>query len=244
MKYVYWICAVVVIGLGIFFAMNVSIQPKAIPKIKFSQVEVPEDFGKAVFETLRHEVKQAPFILWGVTPNYIEDMELVRGFMEANQDAGSIYDVIVVEPELPYVELFASNMRIDTKNEMDRFANGVKEALAEGHRVVAIVPNIYSSKLIPGNPADRLRKDYGLEVTSFSVSKFASTKEQEAEFEPACVIEPQKDLSKLGAFGCMVQEIGRKTYRKKIENNKFSGLMEMTGAGDYLILFNRNPGSR
>lgn len=244
MKYIYWVGAVVVIGLGIFFAMNVSVQPKTISKIPFSQVEVPEDFGKAVFEILRSEVKQAPFILWGVTPNYIEDMELVRGFMEANQEAGYIYDVIVVEPELPYVELFSSNMRIDTKNEMERFASGVKEALAEGHRVVAIVPNIYSSKLIPGNPVDRLRNDYGLEVTSFSVSKFASTKEQEAEFEPPCVLEPQKDFSKLGVFGCMVQEIGRKTYRQKIENNKFSGLMEMTGAGDYLILFNRNPGSR
>lgn len=244
MKYIYWICALAVIGTGILFATNFSVQPKTISIIPFSQVDVPEQFGQAVFEKLRTEVKQAPFILWGVTPNYIEDMELVRGFMEANQEAGYIYDVIVVEPELPYVELFHSNMRIDTKNEMDRFASGVKEALAEGHRVVAIVPYIYSSKLVPGNPADRLRKDYGLEVTSFSVSKFASTREQEAEFEPACVLEPQKDLSKLGAFGCMVQELGRKTYRKKIENNKFSGLMEMAGAGDYLILFNRNPGSR
>ncbi|KYG68630.1 hypothetical protein AZI87_05180 [Bdellovibrio bacteriovorus] len=244
MKYIYWACATAVIALGIYFAMNFSIQPQSIPKIKFSQVTTPEELGKGVYERLRLEVKEAPVVLFGVTPNQIEDMELLRGFFEANQEAGSKYDVIVVEPMLPYVELFNSNMRVDIKNEMDRFVDGVKKAREQGLRVAAIVPNIYSSQLLKKNPANRLKEEYKLDVVSFSVTKFPVTRQQEESFEPKCVIEEGKDLSGTGPLGCMIQNIARKTYRKKFEDNKFSGMMEQTGAKDYIILFNRNAGSR
>ncbi|WP_413612705.1 hypothetical protein [Bdellovibrio sp. HCB-110] len=244
MKYFYWICATAVIALGIYFAMNFSIQPQSIPKIKFSQVHTPEELGKGVYERLRLEVKEAPVVLLGVTPNKIEDMELLRGFFEANQEPGSKYDVIVVEPMLPYVELFSSNMRIDIKAEMDRFVEGVKKARAEGLRVAAIVPNVYSSQLLKKNPANRLKDEYKLDIVSFSVTKFPVTREQEQFFEPKCELEEGKDLAGTGALGCMIQNIARKTYRKKFEDGKYSGMMEQTGGKDYLILLNRNAGSK
>ncbi len=244
MKYFYWFCAIAVIALGIYFAANFSIQPQSIGKIKFSQVSTPEEFGKAVYERLRLEVREAPIVLLGVTPNQIEDMELWRGFFEANQEPGSKYDMIVVEPMLPYVELFNSNMRIDIKEETARFVEGVKKAREEGLRVAVIVPNIYSSQLLKKNPANRLKDEYKLDVVSFSVTKFPVTREQEQVFEPKCTIEEGKDLAGTGALGCMIQNIARKTYRKKIEDNKYSGLMDQTGAKDYIILFNRNAGSR
>ncbi|KHD88673.1 MAG: hypothetical protein OM95_07660 [Bdellovibrio sp. ArHS] len=244
MKYVYWACATAVIALGIYFAMNFSIQPQSIPKIKFSQVTTPEELGKGVYERLRLEIKEAPIVLFGVTPNHIEDMELLRGFFEANQEQGSKYDVIVVEPMLPYVELFNSSMRVDIKNEMDRFVDGVNKAREQGLRVAAIVPNIYSSQLLKKNPANRLKEEYKLDVVSFSVTKFPVTRQQEEAFQPKCAVEEGKDLAGTGALGCMIQNIARKTYRKKFEDNKYSGMMEQTGAKDYIILFNRNAGSR
>ncbi|WII72534.1 hypothetical protein QJS83_01450 [Bdellovibrio sp. 22V] len=244
MKYFYWICAVAVIALGIFFATQFSIQPKSIPKIKFSQVSLPEELGKGIYERLRLEIKESPIVLLGVTPNHIEDIELWRGFLEANQEQGSKYDVIVVEPMLPYVELFPSNMRIDIKEDMNRFVEGVKKAREQGLRVAVIVPNIYSSQLLKKNPANRLKEEYKLDVTSFSIMKFPVTREQEEAFEPKCVVEAGKDFSGQGPIGCMVREIARKTYRKKFEDGKYSGLMEQTGSKDYLILFNRNAGSK
>ncbi len=42
----------------------------------------------------------------------------------------------------------------------------------------------------------------------------------------------------------MIQNIARKTYRKKFEDGKFSGVMEQTGGKDYLILLNRNANSK
>lgn len=244
MKYLYWAGAVGVAILGIYFAMNFSITPKSIPKIKFSQVDTAEELGRAVFERLRSEVRQAPVVLLGVTPNQIEDLELWKGFLEANQEAGSKYDVIVVEPMLPFVELIPSNMRIDLKEEMGRFVEGVKKAREQGLRVAAIVPSIYSTQLLKANPASRLKEEFQLEFTSFSVTKFPVTREQEQAFEPPCAVAEGQDPTGTGALGCMILDIARKTYRKKFEDNKLSGLMEQTGAKDYLILLNRNAGSR
>lgn len=244
MKYFYWLCGSAILALGVYFAMNFSLEAKSIPKIKFSQVQTPEDFGKGVFERLRLEIQEAPILLFGVTPNFIEDMELVRGFVEANQTQGMKYEVIVVEPMLPYVELFNSSMRIDIKEEMSRFVEGVKKAREQGLRVIAIVPNIYSTQLLKNNPVSRLKEEYKLDVMSFTVSKFPVTREQEEVFEPKCILETGADMAGTGSFGCMVQNMARKMYRKKFEDNKYAGLMDQTGAKDYLILFNRNPGSR
>lgn len=244
MKYFYWLCGAAFLATGVYFALNFSLEPKSIPKIKFSQVETPEELGKGIYERLRMEIQAAPIVMFGVTPNYVEDMEVVRGFVEANQTPGSKYDVIVVEPMLPYVELFVSSMRIDIKEEMQRFVDGVKKAREQGLRVLVIVPNIYSSQLLKNNPAYRLKEEYKLDVMSFSVTKFPVTRAQEASFEPKCFLQEGTDYAGTAALGCMIQNIARKTYRKTFESNKYSGMMEQTGAKDYLILFNRNQGPR
>lgn len=244
MKYLYWVGVIVVLGLGVFLAVNMPERPSSQSKIKFSQVSTPEELGQKIYESLRSEIKNAPLILLGVTPNQIEDMELWRGFFEANQEVGSKYDMIVVEPLLPYVELFHSNMRIDIKEDLPRFIEGVQKARAEGLRVAVIVPNIYSSQLLKKNPANRLKEDYKLDVVSLSVTKFPVTREQEDAFEPKCIMEEGRDPAGTGLLGCMIQNMARRTYMQKFEDNKYSGLMEQISPQDYLILLNRNAGSR
>ena len=242
MKYLYWLGVLAVIFLGVWLASSISVHPQTQTKIKFSQVHLPEDFGKRVFETLRSEIKASPVILLGVTPNKIEDMELWRGFLETNQEAGSKYDVLVVEPMLPFVELFESNMRMDIKGDMLRFVEGVRKARSEGLRVAVIVPNIYSSQQLPRNPASRLINEFQLDVLSLSVSKFPMTKEQESHFEPPCIVEEGKDFAGTGPLGCLVQSLARRTYRERVEPGQFSAQLEQVSPKDFLILLNRNPG--
>ncbi|MDG0815233.1 hypothetical protein [Bdellovibrio svalbardensis] len=240
MKYFYWLGAAAVIALGIYFSTQISVKPQSLSKLELTQVAVPEDLGKLVFENLRREVKAAPVLMLGVTPNQIEDLELWRGFLEANQEQGSKYDLIVVESMLPYVEIFNNGMHLQVKDEMPRMVEGINKALAQGLRVVIIVPSIYASQLIKSNPVSRLKEEFKVDVTSMSVSKFPLTREQEASFDPACSAGGAVDPAGTSALGCMVRDIARKTYRKKFEANKYSGLLEQTGAKDYLILFNRN----
>lgn len=240
MKYLYWLAAAFVIAVGIYFSTQFSVQPQSISKISFAQVSTPEDFGKQVFEHLHEEVKKAPVVVLGVTPNQIEDLELWRGFFEANQAPDSKYDVIVVESMLPYVEIFNNGMHLQVKDEMPRLVEGIQKARAQGLRVAVIVPNIYSSQLISKNPVARLKEEFKIDITSFVVSKFPLTREQEEGFEPKCFDGGNVDPAGTSNLGCMIRNLARKTYRKKIEAGKYSGLMEQTGVKDYLILFNRN----
>lgn len=244
MKYLYGVAAAAVIGLGIFFSMNFKIQERAIPKIKFSQVDTPEVLGKGVFERLRLEIQNAPVVLLGVTPGNVEDMELWRGFFEANNQPGSKYDIIVGDPRLPYLELFHEIVHMDIQEDLGRFVEGLNKAKAEGKRMAVIVPYLYASKLIKKNPANRLKDEFQIETTSFSVVKFPATREQEQSFEPKCELEAGRDLAGTGHLGCLLMEVARKTYRKKIEAGKYSGMMEMTGTNDYIVLLNRNPNPR
>lgn len=245
-KYIYWISAAAVAALGLVFAMNFSIRPETLAQIDFTQTSTPEEIGKLVSEKLHLEIKESPVLLLGVTPNQIEDLELWRGFLESNQEPGFKYDVIVVEPMLPYVEIFDPAMRIEMKEEMNRFVEGINNARAQNLRVVAIVPNIYASQLIQMNPVHRLNDEHKISVMSISVAKFPVTKEQEAVFEPRCVVKGANDPdpSGTGVFGCAIQNIARKTYKQKFEDGKFSATMEQTSAKDYLILLNRNASSK
>lgn len=244
MKYLYWFTAAAIFALGIYLSSIINIQPQSTAKIKFSQFSTAEDFGKQVFEKFKGEIKNAPIVFLGVTPNQIEHMEFLRGFLEANQEKGWKYDVIVVEPMLPYVELFASDVRVDINKEMARFAEGIKKARDQGLRVAVIVPNIYSAQVIKNNQVNRYMINNNMKVLSFSVTSFPVTREQEEAFTPQCIFEEGKDLAGTGAFGCLIQNLAKKTYRMKFEDNKYSGLVEQTGPQDYVILLNRNAGSR
>lgn len=244
MRYLYWIVAALVVGGIIYLTTLVNPQPTTAVTVAFAHYETPEDFGKTIFSALQSEIKSSPIVLLGVTPNAVEDMELWRGFLAANHEAGSKYDIIAVEPMLPYVELFDSNLKMSIRDQMPLFVEGVKKALAEGLRVAVIVPHVYSSQLLPGNPADRLQKEFQLPILSLTVTKYPLTKGQEEVFEPLCVLEGGGDPSGTGPLGCMIRKIAKKTYGQKLENNKSSGLMEKVREKDYLILFNRNAVTR
>jgi hypothetical protein len=241
MKYLYWVFAGLLVVGGIYLSMSVSVAPESVSKIAFGQFTYPEDLGNEVYEKLKEEIKESPLVMLGVTPNQIEDVELWRGFLEtAGKDPATKYDVIIVEPKLPYVELLPSNLRIELKEEMSRFVDGVKKARTEGLRVAVVVPSIYSSQVIKGNPVDRLKTEFGMNFTSLSVTKFPVTDEQEKVFEPLCAVEDRQDKEGTGALGCMIRQAAKKTRKGKFAPNKFSGLMEQSSPRDYLILLNRN----
>jgi hypothetical protein len=244
MKHLYWIGVVVVIVGGIFIARSINIGPETQTLIPFSQVSTPEEMGQNIFKTLKAEVMHAPFLMLGVTPNAIEDIELWRGFLEAAESAGLKYEMIVVEPKLPYVEIFRSALYIDIKTEMRRFAEGLVAAKDKGLRAIVIVPTIYSSQLLKSNPVDRLQRDFSLPFLSLSATPFPVTKEQELSFDPKCVRGEGVDPEGTSALGCVIASLARATYRKKFEANKLSTQLEKVGTNDYLVLLNRNPSSQ
>lgn len=239
MKYIYWSAVILVIALGLGLAISYSLEPHSVPKIKFSQVDHPGRMGEAVLQRMRDEIQEHPLLFLGVTPDHVEDIELWKGFLEANQAPGYKYDYVIVEPHLQFIDLIPSQLKIDIKEDRPRFVEGVKKALAEGKRIAVIVPSIYSTHLLPQNPADLLTKEDGLKFISFSVVKYPLTPQQEDDFEPRCSVD-REDRQGTGSLGCMIRTKAKLLYRKKMEPGKYAGSMDQTGEYDYLILFNRN----
>lgn len=238
MKYIYWIVLSLVIvgGLGasVYFG---SMKPNQAV-IEYTQVETPELMGEAVFKALEAQWKQNSVLFLGVTPNQIEDVELLRGFFELVQKSADAYQVLGVEQNLPYVELLESNLRLDTKAEMDRLVQGIQDARAQGLRVAVVMPTIYSTQTLKHNLAAKL-SEKGLSFVSLSIAKYPITEEQAQSFDPVCAVEVG-DIKGTGPLGCAIRELAQKTYLHKQEPNKFSGMMSQIGEKDYLLIFNKN----
>lgn len=244
MKYLYWLGVALVVAIGLYISSKVEYQPLSQSLIPFIQVEQPEELGALIAQKLQDELKNAPLVLLGVMPDQIEDIELWQGFLRSLESSELQYNILIVDPELPFVELLQSDMQLNIKEEMPRFADGIKKALEQGDRVAVITPTIFSTQLLALNPAAKLKQEHGLSFTSLSVSKFPLTRQQEEQFDPPCTLEPGKDPAGTGPLGCMVFEVARRTYREIFEKDKFSGLVDKTRENDYLILLNRNPMSR
>jgi hypothetical protein len=194
-----------------------------------------EDVGRAVTQRLRLEIKDAPVLLIGVWPGREEEIKFVKGFLAGLTEADMKYDTVVVEPRLPMIDQISATEQIDLKDDLARFAEGAKKAVSEGRRIVAIVPSSYSTQLISKNPADRLKTEFALEVTSVSLAPFPHNRDQEKNFEVACDTDAQ-DRSGAGALGCAILHKSRMVYRKKKDLKRFSSLLDQVGGRDYMML--------
>jgi hypothetical protein len=238
MKYMYWFFAALVVSVGVYFSTHFSVSPEFTPILALGSYSMPEDFGKRIHEELKTQIAAAPVILLGVTPNKIEDVELWRGFLEASSDKENAYQVIVVESMLPFVEIFKEGVHIQLKEELPRLLEGIQKARSEGLRVAIIAPHIYSTQVLKNNLADRLINEFKIDVLSLTVTKFPKNRNQEADFELKCHEGDSDDPSGTSNLGCLIRNIARVNYRKKMEAGKYSGLMDQTAPKDYLILFN------
>jgi len=192
----------------------------------------------AIILRLNQEIKGAPLLMLGVMPGRKMDLEVWKAFLEQSQMPELKYQALIVDPGLPFVkEMFPSAVTLDIKNELDRFIEGAKNARAQGLRMAVIVPSVYASQRLLGNPADRIRKESDLAPMSFSIMGFPRTPEQEANMEIKCVM-GSNDRDGIGAMGCMAEKKARLIYRKKSKPGFYEGLMDLVGERDYLVLFN------
>jgi hypothetical protein len=238
MKYVYWICVVVVLTLGIGFSVYFGVQPQSLPKITYSHFEHPAKLADAIILRMNQELKGYPLVLLGVMPGRPYDLEVWKAFLAQSSIREVQYQALVIDPDLPGAkEMFPGAVQIDLKKEMDRFIEGAKNARQQGLRMAVILPTIYASQIVKDNPATLLKETTDLAPVSFSLIGFPRTGDQERTQEIPCVMGPG-DREGTGSLGCVTQNKARLAYRKKSDPGKYEGLMDLVGDRDYLILFN------
>lgn len=224
-----------VVGLGV--TIYFSIQPRSVPKIKFSQVDSAERIGQAVFERLRLEIQGMPLLFFGVAPGHEEDMDLLNGFLAALPDASVKYDMILMDPNLSFKEKIVHQQELDLKSNLDQTASAFQTLLDQGKRVLVVVPHIYAVHQLKGNPISLLESQHQLLVHSFYIGKPVWSRDLEAKMEIPCIT--GEDLLGTGLFGCSILQKSRTIYRKPKVPGKYIGLMDQTGARDYMILFGK-----
>lgn len=240
MKYLYILGAVLLISAGIYISMTWELQPPSKAIIAYEQVDSPQEIGAKLARKLKPELQKQPLLVFGVTPNQVEDLELVQGFLTEISQANLGYEMVIAEPQLPHVDMISTQLKIDIKSELSRFASGVTESLSQGLRVAVVVPAIYSSQLLAGNPADRLKQEHNLNFMSITISPFPLTPQQAETFDPPCVGEKGHDNAGTGKLGCAIQQVARRATRQKLQQGKYSTMVERFGPEDYLVLLNRN----
>lgn len=241
MKYMYWIIVLAILGGGLGASVYFGSKTPNVALIEYIQVEQPEELGQMIADKLKKEVAASQVLFVGVTPDAIEDVELVRGFITAlasSLETPVVFQVLGVEQNLPYVELLESNLRLDLKSEESRLVEGLQRAQIEGLRVLIVMPTIYATQTLSKNLAARV-KALGIQPMSLSISKYPLTAQQAETFDPVCAVEVG-DIKGTGGLGCAIRDLSQKAFGKQQEANKYSGLMNKVGESDYLVLFNRN----
>lgn len=241
LKKLYWIILVILVLAGVALVLYYGTKPRPVPKIKLSNFEEPGVLSRSLLLRLNLEIKNSPVLVIGADPKEEVHFLVWQKFFEANQEAGSKYDSLVVDKDLGHADKFPGALALDTLEEIETVIAGVQGAIERNERVAILVPTVYSSQLVHANFVQRLKERLGQEVTSISLSGFPRTREGEKTMPIACVVEGVDDVG-TGGLGCMIVQMSRNQYRnKKVESGKWVGLAEQVGLRDYLVLLTIEP---
>jgi hypothetical protein len=234
LKYIFAIIGLSFVAVLIVLLTNLS--PKAVPLIKPSEFNVPGELGKAISLRMREQIRTSPILFLGVMPEKQYHYQAWEEFLKAVDEPGLAYDVVARDAQLnPEWAQFANEV-IDIKSNPQGLAAGLSAGLAQKKRVVVLVPSVYSSLTLNGNPAHMMKNDFKIGLTSMSLVNFARNLEEERQSEIPCMT--VNDVGGIGPLGCVIQLQGRILSRKKLKSDMYQGAMSLVGEGDYLILFN------
>jgi hypothetical protein len=248
MKHLYWVVASAVVLGGIYLAKSIRLGVPASTRISFDHYQEPHVLADQLIKNFQNELQQHALVFLGVSPKQPEDIELWTAFLQKLNQSPLQYKVVVVDSNLPYAENLSNTVKLDLGSEKQRFIEGVRQALAQKLRVAVIVPYQYSSQLVPNSPAMTLISTEKWPVLSLTVTKFPVTRQQERSFQPSCLGAGGGHNRPISVgteeLGCTVARVAQRTYREKLLDNQYAALVEQINEHDFLILFNRNAGSR
>lgn len=239
MKYFYWIFFPLLVIAGITFSVYFGLQPQSIPKITFSYFNDPVKASQAILLNQSQELKEASLLLLGVMPDKPYQLELWKAFLEQNEIPALKYQVLVVDSNVPHgSEVFPAALKLDVRQDFERFLEGAKNAEAQGLRMAVIVPVFYTAPMLKANFLAIL-KEKGLKPMTYSVATFPREPDQENKMEIPCVFtHADSDEAGAGPLGCAIQNKAKSVYRKKSKPGMYEGLIDQVGERDYLFLLN------
>lgn len=240
----YFIVTSVVIGLVYFISLYIQDLEKTVPKIKLSYFTNQTEFADTIAGRLELELRDANQFWIGVEPQKPNHLDLAEQLVKFLKSQNKINQLLIDEqlglkenelaifagmvPQIkiiPVREAWYQLLELYKKNELNNSA--------------IITASIYSTSMLPGNPIDKIKKEFvTFSPTSFSTGHFSLNTEDEKNNVFPCFTEDQTGANK---WACTVINKARAQRRRiqpldEVKNKKIIGLMDLTGEKSYMIL--------
>lgn len=232
-----WIFLGVLLIFGMVASVYFGLGPRPVPKIKLSKIEKPEVMAHALALRLRQELTAANFLILGLDQYDNDQTRVWQEMIKHLNQEGIGYPVILIDVALGTSADYPGAIPLDFMNNFEPVVDVLKQNLAQGKRVVAIVPSIFSAQFIHGNLAWRLREEAKLNPMSLTLQWFPRNRGEEKDMRIPCVVQGV-DQQGTGPFGCLVVQKSRSVYLKKMDG-EYLGLADLIGMQDYLVLFRK-----
>lgn len=241
--WIYYVIAGLVIIAGVGAAVFFGAKPKSLPKISYSHFESPEDFGANIYKRLRLEINSHTLIFLGVQTDQPEHLAIWKGLLDSIEPENK-FAYIITDKSLGENTVISSNESISMQENPQQVIEGIKKILSDAKRVIIIAPTSFLSYMINTNFQTSLRealygkdqKVFDVPWLTFSLSSFATSKEEESAIAFPCNTTPH-DLDGSSELGCLIQLKSRTIYRKKKVPGKYPGMLDQIGTKEYLALF-------
>lgn len=248
----------VIVTVGVALTLKYGYRPAPTRIMKPSFFDHPQEVGTVVLKRFYASLVDEPVVVFGIPTNRDWAGGVLDGFVTAANANNRSFARAIVEKNLnekvrsTIRASIANTVEIDTNSEsLHELTDAIQAARAVGEKVLVVVPNLYSTHLLDGNPMQRL--EAGLAKTSgvdpehrrplfaLSVGPLALEPAQEKDLDPLC-IGAERDGSGTADFGCAIMQASRGYYRelrkeKNVANrSRFTAVMQEPKPNDYLLL--------
>lgn len=215
----------------------ISVQPRAIPKIKLSPFETPRVAANSIWLRLQEELKSKSTWIWGLNPHDQFQRQVLLSFLTEPPGNAPTFNEIWVDQELG-LELEQKTRTITFKDN-DQIGAEISAASEQKKRVLVVTVTPYAATFLKEGPAWKLLQQK-LSFYSLLFSDFPRRRVDEAKMAFPCLL-PHADKTGAGDLGCQIQQRARLLYRKSQTSGARVGVMDQISGHDFLFLVAIEP---
>lgn len=206
---------------GMLFVLKFGYTPVPPMVMTPSFFDQPDQIGAVVFRRFYQPMRENKTVVFGIPIEPAFHRDVIQGFLQAAEKDGGHYDLLVVDNQMPDIVVPSTTqiVKVDSNTSTQaELVDAVMKAEASGKHTLVLLPNVYSTHILKGNPLTRLEKTLGHKLFSISTAPLALANDQEYLVDPACV-GSERDNMGTSDFGCAILSAGRQFYREMAKKN-------------------------
>jgi len=242
MKAIYWVAGVSIIAIGIFISIVLGDAQKTVPKIKLSYFTNEQEIAESILKRLDQEIGQNKSFWVGVEPDKKDHLDVAEKIRQQIVIKNGPFDEVIADSELrlddEQLKALQVTQVVPLKNDLIKTGELLSGLEKQNKKYFFLTASIYSTSFIKDNQIHSLKEKFQINPMTISIGYYSATPEEESDEQFRCDTE---DKSGTSNWGCAVLNKARGTRRRFEFNIKkpWSGVMDLTGEKDYILLLRR-----